>query len=534
MKTHKNIKGLFLAGLLTVSSALGGATVLMTPNAYAAGTYTWSGGGSDSKFSTAANWQGGQVPTDGATLVFPCQPSEAGADPHDLTNDLSGVKIAAINAPDHTWVESCSRFVIDTVAFQPTVLFDGGQYLYETTNRANVYITDWSGIKNLTVDKMGVDLGLGGQGGKKLSLDTYSIRNMLCGYSGDITSKSTTVGTDVGLSPWGMGNMTFTNGGRMGIGIWGSSTPLSSTYTFEDGSSIGYPSGCVGGGGSEASTVTISGTVVLNGTIPYTLGSNTTVIITGTLKGKGKLVPSADNKGTLINKAKSNTTGTAGGTLSKVTAKTTKLDGSKPKESVEGSNKETLILNGTRDSVIVSANSTLKGNGKASSIFVAKDGVIAPGMSPGCLTTGSLYLDGIYEFELGGLKACSEYDQIKVTGTVSISASAQLKVFGYGNFIQKKGGSSTIIDNQGKDPASGTFKGLPEGTTVKIGKAEFTISYKGGTGNDVVLTAKNSVKLPGVPNTGIAQLVSANPFMVIAATVVAAGALLVAMRKARQ
>lgn len=47
-----------------------------------------------------------------------------------------------------------------------------------------------------------------------------------------------------------------------------------------------------------------------------------------------------------------------------------------------------------------------------------------------------------------------------------------------------------------------------------MGGAIFTISYKGGDGNDVVLTAKNSVKLPVVPNTGVAQMIKANPAIV--------------------
>ena len=35
----------------------------------------------------------------------------------------------------------------------------------------------------------------------------------------------------------------------------------------------------------------------------------------------------------------------------------------------------------------------------------------------------------------------------------------------------------------------GTFAGLPEGSTVFFGAPAYTISYTGGDGNDVVLTA---------------------------------------------
>src|SRR5205085_1975939 len=39
------------------------------------------------------------------------------------------------------------------------------------------------------------------------------------------------------------------------------------------------------------------------------------------------------------------------------------------------------------------------------------------------------------------------------------------------------------------DVVSGTFAGLPEGGTVTIAGRTFSLSYAGGTGNDIVLTA---------------------------------------------
>jgi len=45
-----------------------------------------------------------------------------------------------------------------------------------------------------------------------------------------------------------------------------------------------------------------------------------------------------------------------------------------------------------------------------------------------------------------------------------------------------------IIANDGVDPVSGTFAGLPEGATFTVAATLMRISYAGGTGNDVVLT----------------------------------------------
>ena len=60
----------------------------------------------------------------------------------------------------------------------------------------------------------------------------------------------------------------------------------------------------------------------------------------------------------------------------------------------------------------------------------------------------------------------------------------------------------TIINNDGADAVTGIFAGLPEGATVVANNgAHFSISYKAGTGNDVVLTQTG---LPVIPEfTGI-------------------------------
>ena len=81
------------------------------------------------------------------------------------------------------------------------------------------------------------------------------------------------------------------------------------------------------------------------------------------------------------------------------------------------------------------------------------------------------------------------YDQIKVTGTVTIGTNVTLssKVW---SFSPAAGQVFTLIDNDGTDPVSGTFTGLPEGSTLTLsGVYPFRISYAGGDGNDVTLTS---------------------------------------------
>lgn len=61
------------------------------------------------------------------------------------------------------------------------------------------------------------------------------------------------------------------------------------------------------------------------------------------------------------------------------------------------------------------------------------------------------------------------------------------------------GSTLRLVDNLGAAPVSGTFAGLPEGATFGAGAAVFTISYRGGTGNDVTLTTRQLSYVPVVP-----------------------------------
>ena len=59
------------------------------------------------------------------------------------------------------------------------------------------------------------------------------------------------------------------------------------------------------------------------------------------------------------------------------------------------------------------------------------------------------------------------------------------------------GDTFLVINNDGVDPVSGTFAGIAEGGLLSAGGFDFTVSYAGGDGNDVVLV---------VPEPGSAAL----------------------------
>ncbi len=78
-------------------NSVGGGKLKLTPRCevleirLVPSTYTWTGGGSNSNWSTAANWQGGVAPTSGSTLIF-------GTGESQLTdvNDIVGLSVAEI------------------------------------------------------------------------------------------------------------------------------------------------------------------------------------------------------------------------------------------------------------------------------------------------------------------------------------------------------------------------------------------------------------------------------------------------------
>jgi len=114
---------------------------------------------------------------------------------------------------------------------------------------------------------------------------------------------------------------------------------------------------------------------------------------------------------------------------------------------------------------------------------------LSPGDSPGQVTLiGNLTLDSndFLTMEILGTSAATQYDNFIVTGTVTLN-NATLNAT-RGLFAPSVGNSFTLVDNDAADPISGTFAGLAEGATLTLNNIPFTISYTGGSGNDVVLT----------------------------------------------
>lgn len=215
------------------------------------------------------------------------------------------------------------------------------------------------------------------------------------------------------------------------------------------------------------------------------------------------------------------------------------VSGDKSAVDFDTSDGDMLVVDGQAHSVTVEPGGTLKGSGTIlTNLSVNVDGTVAPGHSPGCLTVADLYLSGTYEAEIGGNTACDSYDQIKATGSVTLTTSRLdettngiLNAKLYGGFVPAVGNTFIIIDNQSANPVTGQFDGIAEGGTYVSQGVTYRVSYQGGDGNDVTLTviavdqavaAAASVPAPGVPNTGFAAFRASTVLTLLGSTLCAA------------
>lgn len=135
---------------------------------------------------------------------------------------------------------------------------------------------------------------------------------------------------------------------------------------------------------------------------------------------------------------------------------------------------------------------TVQGNGRSRQITSAAGGGT---FTPGTGTGSSIWRNTGLAFnaattvvlDLNGTTAGTQFDQLAVleSGTVSLgNAALQIR----DTQVFPLGTSFRIIDNDGTDAVTGTFAGLPAGASIGGTFNRYTVTYAGGTGNDVVLT----------------------------------------------
>jgi autotransporter-associated beta strand protein len=244
----------------------------------------------------------------------------------------------------------------------------------------------------------------------------------------------------------------------------------------------------------NAFTLTITSNVAINADQAWTNNSGNLFTVSGTAVALGANSLTVNGTGdTLISSV---ITGGGGSTLTKDGSGTLTITGNNTYDDATTVNGGTLLVNNTAGSgtgmgnVTVNTGGTLGGTGTITgTVTVNAGGTIAPGNggnNTAILTTGALTLAATSNFQvnINGTTVGSGYDQINVaTGAVALTGSNLVVTVGTTLSV---GQTFTILNKVAAGAITGTFA---QGSTV-VGSdgTVFSISYTGGTGNDVVLT----------------------------------------------
>ncbi len=120
------------------------------------------------------------------------------------------------------------------------------------------------------------------------------------------------------------------------------------------------------------------------------------------------------------------------------------------------------------------------------------------------LASGSTLAAGVNTSTIGSLTFSSTLDVTAATVSLKLNSTsgtfdsfiangltlggATLSLVDLGSGVWTGASSFTILNNTSGSSVSGTFFGLAEGASLTLGSNNFTVSYLGGTGNDITLT----------------------------------------------
>ena len=404
-----------------------------------AATITWIGA-TNTNWSTPTNWDLGRAPITGDDVIY------NGAGTFFFANyDLVGVTLHSITATSNA----------GTVSGNPIALQSGG-FIDDSLPATpltfnNAVVLNGPTILTGASRFAGVISGTGPVSVEHCADIYFSSSNT---YSG-----STSVSSNASC-----------NGGRLIVDA-PNSIPLGSAVTMANGATVYFEQS------AAIASLSGAGAVLLDNASTLTVGGGgTSTTFSGVLFG-------------------------AGGSLIKTGAGTFTLSGTSTytgSTTVDAGRLNVALPGVIQSPTTVNAGATLGGTGTINApVAVNTNGMLAPGLSPGIFNTGNLNLTGTLQVEVSGPTAGTQYDQVNVTGTVNVTNAAFVLTVG-----AVTGGSVfTIIKNDGADPVIGTFLGVPQGSTFSVGGTVFAVSYTGGDGNDVTLTAMTA---PGAPAIGTA------------------------------
>jgi hypothetical protein len=145
----------------------------------------------------------------------------------------------------------------------------------------------------------------------------------------------------------------------------------------------------------------------------------------------------------------------------------------------------------------------LLGKGTLNNAVNNVDGFVRPGPISGVLTVNGNYSQGpnaLFVPEMKGTTA-ADFTQMQVNGTATLGGLLQPIV----NYNATVGDTFDVLKSNG---ISGAFSNVSEGGSVTVNGTTFSVTYKGGTGHDVVLTV--TTVMPGIMTPPKVSLVAPN------------------------
>jgi hypothetical protein len=464
--------------------------LLAVPRLGIAATCTWTGGGADNNWSTAANWDncGGAhaIPQHGDDLVFP-----PGAARDVPTDDIVGLSIHTLQvtglpASNLSYsIQSESNAISLTVTGgaltfnAPVDTFGQGPGLAIATQ-----MTAATTISNIGTVKAGVAMPMDMNGHPLTLAATGANLDFLSNVS-NAASVNTTgahIVTLSGISTFNgpvsidTGTLRLTSILALGTAAAGTTIHAGASLIIATSNPLSEPLTLAGGQVSiEGPGANFTGPITLTADTTITTTPTAIMSINGTITGAFGLTITGG--------------GTSYGTAASpaFTGTLTLPDGR-------------LSLDGTLANATINVTGGMLAGVGTAGIVTASAGSVSPGPPPttspappaaaGRLTTGNLTLGSGASLAIEmNSEAAGGFDQVKVNGTVNLTNATLQPTL---RFTPSLNTVLTIIDNDGTDPVVGTFNGLPEGATFTLNSVPFVISYVGGTGNDVTLTANAS------------------------------------------
>lgn len=219
----------------------------------------------------------------------------------------------------------------------------------------------------------------------------------------------------------------------------------------------------------------IAGSILPNGHV-LTLDGNSNTTVSGNISGSGGMIKKG--QGTMILSGDSNLIGTT---------------------SLSSGSLEVVGSVASTNSIVVGTTAKLAGNGLISGpVTVQSGGIVSPGTllregATGILAIGNIdfQINSVLNIEMRGTFS----DRINANGSVTIGDNVQLNLINLG-FTPNNGDKFTIINKEGSQPVTGTFKDLPDGSLISnfLGSDKNTrINYAGGDGNDVEIEVLTGV-----------------------------------------